>query len=96
MQIDELADVLVAHRRTERDAIAAIGDSPDFDGAETAPDQDEPETGARNGSSLTCDAHRRSAGSGRRNAPLTRVRFCVESAVRPSSERFEGGVARDL
>ncbi|MGC4990510.1 hypothetical protein [Nocardia salmonicida] len=53
-QIDDLADVLVAHRRIERDAIAAIGDSPDIDGAETTPNQDEPERAPRNGSSLTC------------------------------------------
>lgn len=50
-QIDDLTGVLVAHRRIECDAIAAIGDSTAADGAETTPNQDEP-----NGQPATCPA----------------------------------------
>ncbi|MFE3618009.1 hypothetical protein [Streptomyces anulatus] len=52
-QIDDLASVLVAHRRIERDAVAGVGDS-SAESAEDAQDRDEPERAPRNGSALTC------------------------------------------
>ncbi|WP_328712282.1 hypothetical protein [Nocardia salmonicida] len=53
-QIDELAGVLVAHRRFERDAIAEADDNSNDDGAEAVEGDDKPERAPRNGRALTC------------------------------------------